>query len=74
MGIGKIMNRILILILRSFFQILEYDDGTPATQSQLAKDVTIFLSWAASPETDQRKKMFIKVILLSMVKVFKKIR
>ena len=42
-------------------QIIEYDDGTPATQSQLAKDVCTFLTWAASPEHDMRKKLSIKV-------------
>ena len=42
-------------------QIIEYDDGTPATQSQLAKDVCTYLVWAASPEHDMRKKMSIKV-------------
>ncbi|KAG9404259.1 iso-1-cytochrome c [Aphanomyces cochlioides] len=34
-----------------------YEDGTPATASQMAKDVAIFLSWAAEPEHDERKKM-----------------
>ena len=42
-------------------EIIEYDDGTPATQSQLAKDVCTFLVWAASPEHDQRKKLGLKV-------------
>ena len=41
-------------------EIIEYDDGTPATLSQLAKDVSIFLTWTASPEHDMRKKMSIK--------------
>ena len=41
-------------------EIIEYEDGTPATQSQLAKDVCTFLTWAASPEHDMRKKMSIK--------------
>lgn len=36
---------------------VEYDDGTPATTSQMAKDVTIFLQWAAEPEHDLRKQM-----------------
>ena len=45
-------------------EIIEYDDGTPATQSQLAKDVCTFLVWAASPEHDQRKKLGLKVITL----------
>lgn len=43
-------------------EIIEYDDGTPATQSQLAKDVVTFLAWAASPEQDARKKLGIKVL------------
>jgi len=43
-------------------EIIEYDDGTPATQSQLAKDVCTFLVWAASPEHDMRKKMAIKAL------------
>lgn len=38
-------------------EAIEYTDGTPATQSQMAKDVTTFLSWAAQPEHDVRKKM-----------------
>ena len=29
---------------------VEYEDGTPATVSQMAKDVTAFLAWAAEPE------------------------
>ena len=29
---------------------VEYDDGTPATETQMAKDVTTFLAWAAEPE------------------------
>merc|ERR1712051_603127 len=43
-------------------EIIEYDDGTPATQSQLAKDVCTFLVWAASPEHDMRKRMAIKAM------------
>lgn len=39
----------------------EYSDGTPATASQLAKDVTTFLSWCAQPEHDGRKKLLIDV-------------
>lgn len=39
---------------------VEYEDGTPATASQMAHDVTVFLSWAAEPEHDDRKRMGIK--------------
>lgn len=35
---------------------LEYEDGTPATETQMAKDVACFLQWAAEPEHDDRKK------------------
>jgi len=37
--------------------MLDYEDGTPATSSQLAKDVSTFLTWCAEPEHDRRKKM-----------------
>ncbi|XP_054166354.1 cytochrome c1, heme protein, mitochondrial-like [Oppia nitens] len=45
-------------------EAIEYSDGTPATQSQMAKDVVTFLSWAAQPEHDQRKKMSIDALLI----------
>ena len=35
--------------------------GTPATVSQMAKDVCTFLRYAAEPEHDQRKRMGLKV-------------
>jgi ubiquinol-cytochrome c reductase cytochrome c1 subunit len=41
---------------------LEYEDGTLATPSQMAKDVTEFLAWAAEPEHDERKLMGLKFL------------
>lgn len=34
---------------------VEFPDGTSANVSQMAKDVSIFLAWAAEPEADDRK-------------------
>lgn len=40
-----------------------YMDDTKATVEQMAKDVVIFLQWAAEPEMEHRKSMGIKVML-----------
>lgn len=34
---------------------VDYEDGTPATETQMAKDVAAFLAWTAEPEHDARK-------------------
>lgn len=39
---------------------VEYADGTVATASQMAKDVSVFLAWAAEPEHDERKRIGLK--------------
>lgn len=43
---------------------ITYDDGTEATASQMAKDVSVFLTWTAEPEHDERKKLGVKTIIL----------
>ncbi|KAG2580655.1 cytochrome c1-2, heme protein, mitochondrial-like [Panicum virgatum] len=43
---------------------VEYEDGTPATEAQMGKDVVSFLSWAAEPEMEERKLMGVKWIFL----------
>jgi len=47
--------------------VMEYDDGTPATVSQMAKDVCTFLKWAAEPEFDDRKRMGMKALSILSV-------
>ncbi|KAJ0458832.1 putative cytochrome c1, cytochrome c-like domain superfamily [Helianthus annuus] len=37
---------------------VEYEDGTPATEAQMGKDVVSFLSWAAEPETVAEPEIF----------------
>jgi ubiquinol-cytochrome c reductase cytochrome c1 subunit len=47
-----------------------YPDGTPATMTQMAKDVAIFLNWCAEPEHDERKLQGFKYLtVLSMILV-----
>ncbi|XP_014021333.1 cytochrome c1, heme protein, mitochondrial [Salmo salar] len=50
-------------------EVLEFEDGTPATMSQVAKDVCTFLRWAAEPEHDQRKRMGLKLLMGSAILV-----
>lgn len=44
--------------------VVEFEDGTPATASQIAKDVAVFLNWASEPEHDDRKKMGLKAVVI----------
>ncbi|XP_050315909.1 cytochrome c1, heme protein, mitochondrial [Anthonomus grandis grandis] len=45
-------------------EAMEYSDGTPATASQLAKDISTFLKWTSEPEWDDRKRMTIKAVAI----------
>jgi ubiquinol-cytochrome c reductase cytochrome c1 subunit len=37
-------------------EMVEYEDGTVATKSQMAKDVTHFLTWTSDRNHDDRKR------------------
>jgi len=43
---------------------VEYDDGTPATIPQMAKDVVVFLKWAGEFEHDDRKRLSLKILIM----------
>ncbi len=40
-----------------------FDDGSPATLEQYAKDVTAFLMWTAEPHLEARKRMGLQVMV-----------
>jgi len=46
---------------------VEFADGTDATISQMARDVTTFLAWAAEPELETRRQMGIRVLIFLTV-------
>ena len=47
--------------------IITYADGTKATEMQMAKDVTTFLTWAAEPHLEARHKMGIRVMIFLII-------
>eukprot|EP01001_Neometanema_parovale_P009530 NODE_5769_length_911_cov_144.552030_g5544_i0.p1 GENE.NODE_5769_length_911_cov_144.552030_g5544_i0~~NODE_5769_length_911_cov_144.552030_g5544_i0.p1 ORF type:complete len:264 (-),score=74.90 NODE_5769_length_911_cov_144.552030_g5544_i0:118-858(-) len=42
--------------------MIEYEDGTPASTEQMAKDVCVFLEWATNPFWDERRLIGIKAM------------
>ena len=47
--------------------IVEYGDGTKATEEQMAKDVTTFLSWTAEPHLEERHKIGFRAIVYLII-------
>lgn len=47
--------------------VIEFADGTPATVEQMARDVTVFMAWAAEPELEERKRLGVKVMLFLLL-------
>lgn len=47
--------------------IVAYEDGSPETLDQYSRDIAHFLTWAADPYMEERKKTGIKVILFLLV-------
>ncbi len=46
---------------------VEYQDGTPATVENYAKDVAAFLSWAADPSLNARKQIGWQVLIFLLI-------
>ena len=40
-----------------------FDDGTPATVDQMARDVSAFLAWTAEPKMEERKRLGFMVLI-----------
>lgn len=50
---------------------VDYADGTNASVDQMARDVVVFLQWAAEPEMETRKQMGLKALIyLAIFTVF----
>ena len=47
--------------------LVEYTDGTKATEEQMAKDVTTVLAWAAEPHLEARHRIGFKAILYLII-------
>jgi cytochrome c1 len=48
---------------------VEYADGTPATVEQQAADITTFLTWAAEPNLESRKRTGVMVMVFLLIMV-----
>ena len=42
--------------------VIKYDDGTPETVDNYARDVVAFLAWAADPRLEERKRLGLLVM------------
>ncbi|PCJ97498.1 MAG: cytochrome c1 [Zetaproteobacteria bacterium] len=48
-------------------ELVSYEDGTPETVDQYARDIAQFLTWAADPHMEERKSTGFKVIIFLMM-------
>ena len=47
--------------------LIEYSDGTPVTEEQMAKDIVTFLMWSAEPHLETRHKMGFRAIIYLII-------
>lgn len=48
-------------------ELVSYQDGTPATRDQMARDVSEFLAWTADPKMELRKQMGLSVMIYLLI-------
>ncbi len=46
---------------------VDYKDGTPPTLANYSKDISAFLTWAAEPNLDERKRIGLRVMIFLLV-------
>ncbi len=46
---------------------IKYDDSTPTTVDNYARDVTAFLAWTADPRLEERKRIGILVMIYLLI-------
>lgn len=47
--------------------MVSYDDGTPETLEQYAKDISTFLVWASEPHMEARKRLGLQVMIFLVI-------
>ncbi len=47
--------------------VVDYQDGSPKTVEQYAKDVSAFLMWTAEPKLEERKRLGLSVLVFLLV-------
>jgi ubiquinol-cytochrome c reductase cytochrome c1 subunit len=47
--------------------LVKYDDATPATVDNYARDVSAFLAWTADPRTEERKRLGLMVTIYLLI-------
>ena len=48
-------------------ELVSYDDGSPETVDQYAKDIAAFLMWTAEPHLEERKRTGFVVISFLLI-------
>ena len=65
---NKFMSGNNIMMAKPLFEgMVQYSDGTSATEEQMAKDVVTFLAWAAEPHLEIRHKIGFRAIIYLII-------